>query len=251
MRALLALAIVLAPGIAAAQPAWAKLSAPEVLAKVDATYASAKGVSASFTQTVVNTTFGTTTVSTGTVYVARPDKMRWDYTTKKQSLDKSFIFDGTTLWVVEPANRQVLKHTVVSGTMPAAISFLTGGGGLTKEFTAKAPSAPNQHVPGAVVIELSPKQPTAQYTRLLLVIDPTAWTVARSIVTDANGASNTFEFAGVNLKAKHNASIFQFNPQRVPTYKVVTVAPPAASPTTSKKLPAPAPAKSPAPAPKN
>lgn len=110
IRALaVAFALVLAPGLAAAQ------TSGEVLANIDATYAGAKQVSASFTQTVVNTTFGTTTVSTGEVYV-RPGKMRWDYKTKKKALDKSFIFDGTTLWVVEPANRQVLKHTVVSGT---------------------------------------------------------------------------------------------------------------------------------------
>ena len=230
MRALLALAIVLAPGIAGAQPAWARLTAPQVLAKVDATYANAKAVSATFSQTVVNTTFGTTTLSTGTVYVARPDKMRWDYTTKKKALDKAFIFDGTTLWVVEPQNRQVLKHTVVGGTMPAAISFLTGGGALTKEFTASAPKNNNQLVPGASVVELTPKQSSAQYKQLLLVIDPTTWTVTRSIVTDANGHTNTFEFTAMNLKAKHSASIFAFSPQRFPTFKVVTVAQPSGVP---------------------
>ena len=49
MRALAVALAVLAPGLAAAQ------TPTEVLAKVDATYASAKAVSAKFTQTVVNT----------------------------------------------------------------------------------------------------------------------------------------------------------------------------------------------------
>jgi len=225
MRALVALAVILVPGLAAAQPASAKLTAPEVLAKVDATYAGAKQLSATFTQTVVNTTFGTTTVSTGTVSVARPGKMRWDYASKnkKKTDGKSFIFDGTTLWALEPANTKVYKHTVVAGTMPAAIAFLTGGGSLTKEFIASAPKDKNQLVPGASVVELTPKQPSAQYKQLLLVIDPTTWTVARSIVTDSQGHSNTFEFAAVDFKARHAAGTFTFDPKTKPTWKVETI----------------------------
>lgn len=245
MRALaVALAVILAPGLAAAQPAPAKLSATEVLAKVDATYAGAKQLSATFTQTVVNTTFGTTTVSTGKLNVARPDKMRWDYMTKKNALDKAFIFDGTTLWVVEPANKKVLQHTVVSDTLPAAISFLTGGGTLTKEFVASGPKDKGQLVPGASVIELTPRRPSAQYKKLLLVIDPTSWTVAQSIVTDTSGHTNTFDFTAVNLNARHNPSIFQFSPQRFPTFQVVRVGQPAAVPAapSAPKVPAPTPA---------
>jgi outer membrane lipoprotein-sorting protein len=228
MRGLLALAIVVAPGMVLAQPAPAKLTAPQALAQVDATYAGAKQLSADFTQTVVNATFGTTTVSTGTVYVARPNKMRWDYKTRKKALDKAFIFDGTTLWVVEPRNQSVLKHTVISGTLPAAISFLSGGGSLAKEFSASAPTDPNQLVPGATVVELLPKQPSAQFKQLLLVVDPTTWTVTRSIVVDTNGHTNTFEFTAIDLNAKHSASIFEFQPQRFPTFKVVTVGSPTA-----------------------
>jgi outer membrane lipoprotein-sorting protein len=106
-------------------------------------------------------------------------------------------------------------------------------------FSARAPKDPAQLVPGAVVLELVPKHPSAQYAQLLLVIDPTTWTVARSSVTDASGDTNRFEFSAVNLKAKHAASIFVFSPSSVPTYKVVIVAaapnnpgakPPAAKP---------------------
>ena len=228
MRALaVAFAVVLAPGLAAAQPA-AKLkivTPTEVLAKVDATYAGAKQLSAKFTQTVVNTTFGKTTVNTGTVAVARPGKMRWDYDSKnkKKTDGKAFVFDGTTLWALEPENLKVMKYTVVAGTMPAAIAFLTGGGGLTKEFTASTPADKNQLVPGASVVELTPKQPSAQYKQLLLVIDPTTWTVTRSIVVDPSGHTNTFEFADVNLKAKHAATMFTFDPKTRPTWKVETV----------------------------
>lgn len=131
--------------------------------------------------------------------------------------------------------------------MPAAITFLTGGGSLSKEFTASAPTDKGQLVPGASVVVLTPKQPSAHYAQLVLVVDPTTWTVTRSIVTEPSGASNTFDFTAVNLKAKQNASVFVFSPQRHPTYRIVTVAAPAAPPSApapalTPKTPAPAPA---------
>ena len=94
----------------------AKLSADGAIDQVQKFYAGIQQVSAVFRQSVTYETFGTTKTSDGSLYIQKPGKMRWDYKTKKKALDKSFIFDGTTLWVVEPANRQVLKHTVVSGT---------------------------------------------------------------------------------------------------------------------------------------
>jgi len=210
MRALLALALVVAPGVAAAQPAWAKLTPSEVLAKVDASYGTAKAVTASFTQTVVNATFGTTTVSTGTLAVQRPSKMRWDYASKnkKRTEGKSFVFDSKFLWEFDPKDKKVIKYNVAGGAVPAAIGFLSGGGSLVKEFTARTPADKGQLVPGASVIELVPKQPSAAYKQLLFVIDPTTWTVTRSVVVDAGGHTNTLEFSAVKLDAKHDAATF-------------------------------------------
>lgn len=215
-----ALAVLLALcGTAAADPA------SDLLAKVQATYAKAQGVTAHFEQTVVNATFGRTTRSSGTLYVAKPDRFRWDYApVRKGARGKSFIFDGKTLWVVDPPNLQVVKNSVAGSKLPAAIRFWTGAD-LAAEFT---PSLDGKH------LVLVPKQPSAQFAKLVLVLDGA--TVKQSIVVDSNGDTSTFELSSVDLAAKVEPRFFAFDPKTVPTYRVIEV-----DPGLSKPLPPPPP----------
>jgi chaperone LolA len=204
MRALFVVAL-LAPTVAAASPA-------DTLAEVQASYKGVKGMTGSFTQTVTRNTYGTTSKSRGSLYLARPDKMRWDYIDAKAKPDKSMIFDGKTLWVVEPKNLQVIQHEATATSLPAAVAFLNGGD-LTKDFTVTQPATNT--------LELVPKATTAKVKTLTFVIDPQTKQVVKSIVLDHNGDTNTFELV---LGAKQpDAKIFEFSPKRVPTYKVIKV----------------------------
>jgi outer membrane lipoprotein carrier protein len=218
----------LVPASALAQPLAARRTAAQVLADVEATYAKPQHLTARFQQTVTYATMGTTRKSGGTVYLAKPDKMRWDYVDAKNKVDSSFIFDGTVLWVVQPSNLQVLKHTAQNTTLPAAISFLNQAGRLAKEFDVTFPAADVQQahgVPGGVLLALAPKQASAQIEQLYFVVDPSTNQVTRSIVIDSSDNINAFVFTGVDLKKKIDAKYFAFDPKTVPTYKVVTVNP--------------------------
>jgi outer membrane lipoprotein carrier protein len=225
----LAIVALVIPLSAIAQPKPERTAA-QVLADVETTYAKPQHLTAKFEQTVTYATMGTTKKSAGTVYLAKPDKMRWDYVEAKQKrVDKSFIFDGTTLWVVEPSNLQVLKHTAQNHTLPAAISFLNQSERLAKEFDvafADATAQKTHGVPGGVLLSLVPKQAAAQIKQLYFVIDPSTNQVARSIVIDSSDNVNAFAFRDADLKKKLDAKYFAFDPKTVPTYKVVTVEPP-------------------------
>src|SRR5262245_40059206 len=78
--------------------------ADDVIDKVQDFYKKVEHVTAKFRQQVTNVTFGDTKTSDGMVYIAKPGKMRWDYYSKakkgKVSIKKSFISNGTELWVV-------------------------------------------------------------------------------------------------------------------------------------------------------
>jgi chaperone LolA len=219
-----ALAVLLALcGTAAADPA------SDLLAQVRATYAKAPQVTAHFEQTVINATFGRTTQSSGTLYVAKPDHFRWDYAAARQGgQGKSFIYDGKTLWVVDPPNLQVIKNSVTGSKLPAAIMFWTGDRDLTADFDAKLT---DNHT-----IELVPKQASAQLAKLVLVIDGA--TVKQSIVIDSNGDKNMFTFSNVDTRSAIAPKFFAFDPRRVPTYRVIEV-----DPGLSRPLPAPSPTK--------
>jgi hypothetical protein len=46
---------------------------------------------------------------------------------------KTFAFDGTSLWMVDHQNMQIIQ-TPAQGVPPAAVSFLTGGSSLGAQF---------------------------------------------------------------------------------------------------------------------
>lgn len=190
----------------------AAVASPQLLDDVRASYAKVTSLSGGFKQTFTNATFGTDKVSRGSVYLARPDRMRWDYIDAKKDPSKSFIYDGKTLWVVEKKNQQVFQHDKADATLPAAIAFLNGGD-LSKDFDVTAPDA--------TTLELVPKQTDAQVRKLTFVVDATTKRVVKSIVVNHKDDVNTFEFALADKPV--DKKTFQFSPKRVPTYKVIRV----------------------------
>lgn len=235
MRAVLGCLVLLAlVAPAYAQPSATKLTPAEIAAKVEATYKDASSVTASFTKSVVNATFGTTTPTQGTVAFQRPGKMAWQFVDKKKNKDNEFLFDGTDGWLIRHKNKEVIQQQMSATDLPAVISFLAGSGSLAKDFTIAAPKDKSQLVPGAAVIELAPKAPSASFASVRLVIEPTGWTVTRSIVVAPSGDVTTYEFSSVNTKAKLDATTFTFDPKKYPLYQVKKLSPAPSAPATKK-----------------
>ncbi len=230
MRALIVVALVAFVAPAFAQPV--KLTPAEIAAKVEATYKDAASVTATFTKSQVNATFGTTTSTSGTVAFQRPGKMAWEFVDKKKQRDNEFVFDGTTGWMIRHKNKEVIQQAMSATDLPAVIAFLAGTGSLSKDFTIAAPKDKSQLVPGASVVELAPKAPSASFKSVLLVVDPTAWTVTRSIVFVPSGDVTTYEFTNVNTKAKLDAKRFAIDLAKYPLYQVTKL--PATKPATPK-----------------
>jgi outer membrane lipoprotein-sorting protein len=218
------LVMLLAAPVASAQSP----SAVTVLAHVQRLYAHTNQLTASFRQTVTNAAFHTTKTSDGRLWVKRPSDVRWDYLEKRNgtvTVAKSFIFDGSTLWVVNHANKQIVQSQIPSGVLPAAVSFLTGGAALTSQFAVAIDTSGTFGTKGSVVLELTPRQPSAQYKQLFFVVDQADWHVKESIVIDSSGDTNQFSFYGPDLTTPVKSTLFQVNPAALPTYKRTTVRP--------------------------
>jgi len=194
------------------------------VANVQKFYANIKQVKAAFRQAVKNATFGTEKTSDGTVWLMKPGKMRWDYLDKKGStvnVKKSFISNGKTLYVVEHDNKQVMKKNLQQDLMPVAVSFLYGSGDLAKEFNAALDPKSGYGTKGDVVLKLTPKQPSAQYKNLYLVVDATNFHVKESIIIDSSNNVNHFRFFTPDFDSPMKDSWFEFNPASVPSYRVI------------------------------
>lgn len=219
----LAIAAFLASAVSA-QSAPTPPSAATVLSNVQQYYANATQLSALFRQTVTNATFGSTKISDGQLWVLKPTYFRFDYMTKQQKTlvtTKAFVFDGTSLWLIDHNNKRITQVQPQSSVLPAAVSFLTGASALSSQFTIVLNTSGSYGGKGDFVLELTPNQPSAQYQQLFFVVDPSNWRVKVSIVIDANGNMNRFNFYTPNLNATVKKSYFQVNPTSLPTYKLV------------------------------
>ena len=83
--------------------------ASAVLKSVQTFYDGTNNLSANFKQTYTNAVYGTKKVSNGVLKVHKPGKMVWDY---KDAKTADFWVDGSKIWVVESATKQVIQKDV-------------------------------------------------------------------------------------------------------------------------------------------
>jgi len=227
-------------------------------------------VTASFRQAVTNNTFGSTKTSDGTVWIMKPGKMRWDYLDKKKDaadkrkevveVKKSFISNGTALYVIEHDNKQVVKKRLEKDLMPVAVSFLYGKGDLKAEFNAEVDKTGKYGETNDIVLKLTPKQPSAQYKNLFLVVSRVDFHVSQSVIVDSSSNVNHFRFYAPDFEKPIEDRYFEFDERSVKSYRVIDADAPRdglagaggmAPPPPAPKAPPAAPAaKPPAPAPK-
>jgi outer membrane lipoprotein carrier protein len=240
--------LVAAPG-APAVPA-VPVTAADIVDRVQQFYAGIKQVTASFRQAVTNDTFGSTKTSDGTVWIMKPGKMRWDYLEKKKTgveVKKSFISNGTYLYVVEHDNKQVVKKNLERDLMPVAVSFLYGKGNLKAEFNPEIDKTGKYGEKTDLVLKLTPKQPSAQYKNLYLVVSPGDFHVSQSVIIDSSNNVNHFRFFAPDFDKPIKDSYFEFDEHSVKNYRVIdadapkdggTAAPPKAAAPMVPPLPA-------------
>jgi outer membrane lipoprotein carrier protein len=213
-----------APLVAAPSAPALPSSAVGVVERVQQFYSGIKQVTALFRQSVTNDTFGSTKTSDGTVWIMKPGKMRWDYVEKKKTaveVKKSFISNGTYLYVIEHDNKQVVKKNLERDLMPVAVSFLYGKGDLKAEFNPEIDTSGKYGEKGDIVLRLAPKQPSAQYKNLYLVVSPKDFHVSQSVIVDSSNNVNHFRFFAPDFAKPIKDSYFEFDERSVKNYRVI------------------------------
>jgi len=216
--------LVQTPAAGSAATAAAAPSATGTVDNVQKFYAGIKQVTAQFRQTVTNSTFGSNKKSDGTVWLMKPGKMRWDYVEKKKDkaqVKKSFISNGTYLYVVEHDNKQVVKKNLQNDLMPVAVSFLYGKGDLKAEFNAEVDKTGKYGGKGDIVLKMTPKKPSAQYKNLFLVVAPDNFRVKQSVIIDSSNNTNQFEFFAPDFEKAQKDTIFEFDERSVKNYRII------------------------------
>lgn len=179
----------------------------EVVQKMQAFYNDAKDLKGKFKQVFTDSLYNRRRTSYGYLYVKKPGMMRWNYVKPER---KSFIADGKVLWLWEPDDNQAFRNPLSADTLSTGLTFLFGKGKLTDEFKV-AYSDEKLGGPEDLVLKLTPKKPTGQYSHLLFAVNPTDHSVGETMVVTKHN-SNHFIFTKLQVNTRLSAGRFRFRP---------------------------------------
>lgn len=179
LTAALSASAALAAGPDAASP---RADAAALAAKVQALYENTRDLEAKFTQTYTYAAFGRKQVSSGTLQVKKPGKLRWDYAQPER---KVVVVNGSRLVQWEPeANQAYVDEHFDATAMSAAVTFLLGTGKLAAEFDLATDAE------GRLL--LTPKKPDPRVAQVVLTVGPSGEVTGTRVV---DGAGNVNELA--------------------------------------------------------
>ena len=193
-----------------ATPAGAAIGLAEAIRRLEATYGRVADLRAVFEQAAFNKTLGRSIDAKGTLYLKKPGKLRWEYTTPTP---QEIVSDGTKLWVYTRELKQVNVSAAPQALAGPAGSFLQGLGQVREHFQARFlnPAQPTD-ADGLVVLDLTPKEPQPLMTRLILSVDPGSWLVRKAVIYDEQGNTVTVRFGEVWVNSGLADQLFVFVP---------------------------------------
>jgi outer membrane lipoprotein carrier protein len=112
--------------------------------------------SARFNQVVLDERLSPIQESSGTLWIERPNKFRWDY---EKPYKQRIVADGERLWVYDVGLQQVSVRRLSGGLGDTPAMLLAGRGRLEDNFTIKPLSAQND----IEWVQLSPRRKDSGY----------------------------------------------------------------------------------------
>jgi outer membrane lipoprotein carrier protein len=149
---------------------------------------------------------GKTLSARGTVAFRRPGKLRWHV---GDASGQTIVADGTTLWVYQPEEQQVLKAPFQAAFKASTpISFLLGVGRIADDFDVTVDDA--KHDDGLSWMKLVPRQGDGTLGWLRLGVAPTTFDITAAEIHDQLGNTTTLTFTNLKRGVGLEDTIFQF-----------------------------------------
>src|ERR1700688_4615346 len=177
-------------------------------AAVDAHYNHLRSLEAQFTELYRGS--GMERTETGTLWLKKPGKMRWEYRSPREKL---FVSDGRDAWFYVPADRQARKTAAKKlEDIRSPLAFLLGKTKLEKELQglSLAPDVtPLQ--PGNLVLRGVPQALGDRISEVLVEVT-SAHQIARIVIQEVDGAVTEYRFDEMKEDVEIGDARFQFKP---------------------------------------
>jgi len=144
----------------------------------------------------------------GTLWLKKPGKMRWEYRSPR---DKLFLSDGKDAWFYVPGERQVRRTAVKKlDDLRSPLAFLLGKTQLEKELQGLSLAVDVTPVAsGDVVVRGVPKSLADRVSQVLLEITPEHW-ISRIIIEEVDGSVTEYRFSNQKENVAVPDGQFQF-----------------------------------------
>jgi outer membrane lipoprotein carrier protein len=175
---------------------------------VDDHYNRLRSLEAGFTETYKGS--GVERVESGTLWLKKPRKMRWEYRSPKEKL---FVSDGQSVWFYLPTERQLRKTEFRKlDDLRSPIAFLLGKTKLENELQGLSKAIDQTPASsGNIVLRGVPKAMTGQVSEVQVEIAPSNQ-IVRIVLMEADGGTTEFRFADWKENQELNDGLFHFTP---------------------------------------
>jgi outer membrane lipoprotein carrier protein len=194
-----------------AQALWAQnhaLDARQAAAAIDARYNSMKSLRAEFTE--VYSGGGMRRSESGTLWIKKPGKMRWDYSAPQK---KIFVTDGATAWFYIPGERQARRTPLKKlDDLRSPLRYLLGRTKLDKELRGLS-LAPDVHpeTAGGVVLRGVPVGMEDRISQVILESDGQGF-LRRIVMEELDGSRTEFRLENQRENLAIGDAEFSFHP---------------------------------------
>jgi len=175
---------------------------------VDKRYNHLQTLQAEFTETYRGA--GIERTESGSLWLKKPGKMRWEYRSPKEKL---FLSDGKDAWFYLPGDRQVRRSSVKKlDDLRSPLGFLLGKTRLEKELDGLS-AAPDvtPTTAGNVVLRGVPKAMADRVNEVVLEITPD-YHIARIQFEEADESVTEYRFSEQKENAGIADQLFRFSP---------------------------------------
>jgi outer membrane lipoprotein carrier protein len=175
---------------------------------VDEHYNHLRSLQAEFTELYSGS--GIERTESGTLWLKKPGKMRWEYRSPREKL---FVSDGKNVWFYVPDDRQARKTPAKDlDDLRSPLAFLLGKTKLEKELQGLSLALDVEPLtPGNVMLRGVPQGLADRVSEIVLEVAP-GHQLARIVINQVDGSSTEYRFTGQKEDAPVADDRFHFSP---------------------------------------
>jgi len=143
----------------------------------------------------------------GFLLLKKPAKMYWEYEIPRK---KIFVADGRRAFFYVPDDRQVFESELQLDTAETPLLFLFGNEDVRHAYRAEYEMSEPAWQASNLLLRLTPRVPKAEFTHVLLEIDPVSYLILRLVVVEPVGNENHYLLREIQENIKLPDRQFRF-----------------------------------------